>query len=193
MNRENMMETFSVDGDNVNVSKIMQQVQQRIEKKRESGIYTEEELQEVTRLRLENLADEIDIDSNLIENLRSSNAAWNITPDYQVKSHRKGLGYLVVLIKKIVRPIVRLYTDHIVKRQAQINLYSVHVLHNLVQEITRLQIDNKKMKNRLDHIDRAQRFMGKRFKSRERPHNPNNHSGKRRPGGNRKNEGNTGR
>ena len=181
------METFSVDGDNVNVSKIMQQVQQRIEKKRESGIYTEEELEEVTRLRLENLADEIDIDSNLIENLRSSNAAWNITPDYQVKSHRKGLGYLVVLIKKIVRPIVRLYTDHIVKRQAQINLYSIHVLHNLVQELTKLQIENKKLKNRLDHIDRAQRFMGKRFKSRERPHNPNNHSGKRRPVGNKKN------
>ncbi|OGL48717.1 MAG: hypothetical protein A2161_05515 [Candidatus Schekmanbacteria bacterium RBG_13_48_7] len=174
------MESFSVQGENIDVSKIMQKVKQRIDNKKQQGIYSDEELAEVTRLRLETLADEVDIDSNLIEHLRSSSAIWNISPDYQIKSHRKGLSIFIVFLKKLIRPVIRLYTDHIVKRQAQLNLYTIHIVHNLVSEITKLQIENKKIKNRLDQVDRSHRFNNQRFKSREKSVDATKPQGKRK-------------
>jgi hypothetical protein len=175
------MNSFTIQGDDVDVSKIMRTIQQRIEKKQRNGIYTDEELEEVTRLRLDTLADEIDIDAGLIEKLRSEQATWNISPDYALKSHRRGFGLIIVFLKKLVRPFIRLYTDHIVERQAQLNLYSVHILHNLVQEITLLQIENRKLKSRIDRLEKTQKFSNQRFKSPSKSSSMNNHrSGRKR-------------
>jgi len=174
------MESFSIHGDNMDVSKIMEKIQQRIKNKQKSGIYTDDELEEVTRLRLETLADNVDIDSSLINHLRSSSATWNISSDYKIKSHRVGFSSLIVLLKKLVRPFIRLYTDNIIERQAQLNLYSIHILHNLVQEMTLLQIENRKLKSRLDRIEKSHRFTSQQQKSQNRSPNTTKNSGQKR-------------
>ena len=59
---------------------------------------------------------------------------WNISPDYRIETHRKGLSArLVVLAKTLVRPLVRLYTDQPLSRQAQINQYLLHLCHHLAR------------------------------------------------------------
>ena len=177
------MEPFSIQGDNVDVSKIMKAIQERVKKKKERGIYTDEELEEVTRLRLETLADEVDIDSTLIEHLRNEHAIWNISPNYSIKSHRKGLGFPITMLKKLVRPFVRLYTDQIINRQAQLNLYTIHILHNLVQEITKQQIENRKLKSRIERLEKSRRMNHRRQKSYDKTSSSgghNNHGRKKR-------------
>ena len=59
---------------------------------------------------------------------------------------------LVVLLKKLVRPWIRLYTDHPLSRQAQINLYMHYLCHNLVRELVRLQIEAAALRNRLSAL-----------------------------------------
>ena len=49
----------------------------------------------------------------------------------------------MVQLKKLVRPWVRLYTDHPLSRQAQINLYLHYLCHNLVREVVRLQVETR--------------------------------------------------
>lgn len=181
------MDSFSINGGNVDVTKIMEKIQRRIKKKQERGIYTDEELIEVSRLRLETLADEVDIDSNLIEHLRNSSGLWNISPDYPIKSHRVGLSYFIVLIKRLVQPVTRLYTDHIVKRQAQLNLYTIHILHNLVEEITKLQIENRKLKSRIENLEKSHKFSNKRFKTANKSSSSTRQSGRRKSFANKKN------
>ncbi len=51
-------------------------------------------------------------------------------------------------LKKLVRPWVRLYTDHPLSRQAQINLYLHYLGHNLVRELVRLQVETAALRNR---------------------------------------------
>ena len=57
--------------------------------------------------------------------------------------------------KKAVRPFVRLYTDHLLNRQAQINLYLAHLLHDNIRETARLQLELQALKARLETLERG--------------------------------------
>ena len=58
-----------------------------------------------------------------------------------------------MLAKKLVRPFVRLYTDHLLNRQAQLNLYFAHLLHNNIRETARLQLENQALRHRLNVLE----------------------------------------
>jgi len=53
-----------------------------------------------------------------------------------------------VALKKAVRPLVRLYTDHIVNRQAQLNLYLAHLLHANIRETAHLQVEIQELRHK---------------------------------------------
>jgi hypothetical protein len=63
---------------------------------------------------------------------------------------------LLVTAKKLMRPFVRLYTDHLIKQQAQINLYFAHLLHNTVRETARQQIEMQALRHRLAVLEGSQ-------------------------------------
>jgi hypothetical protein len=83
------------------------------------------------------------------------NHNWNISTDYRIETHRQGLGArAIVWLKKAVRPWVRLYTDHPLSRQAQINLYLHYLGHNTVRELVRLQVETAALRNRLEALQK---------------------------------------
>lgn len=135
----------------VDVAAIMAGIREKIRGRRDRGLYTDEEVEELSALRLQAFADDAGIDPELLSRLMAANHNWNISTDYRIETHRGGLkGKLVVLLKKLVRPWVRLYTDQPLSRQAQINLYLHYLCHNLVRELVRLQIEHTALRNRLD-------------------------------------------
>jgi hypothetical protein len=80
---------------------------------------------------------------------------WNISVDYRIETHRSGFkGRLVVLAKRLVGPFVRLYTDHLLSRQAQINLYLRYLCHNLVREMVRQQLDETALRSRVARLEK---------------------------------------
>src|SRR5207245_8777184 len=118
-----------------------------IQRKRAAGIYTEDEVESLIAVRLRAWGEEAKIDPQLIERLLGPSHDWNIAADYLIRSHRGGLSAgAIVALKKLVRPAVRLYTDHIMKRQAQLNLYFYHLLHNSIRETARLQVELQALK-----------------------------------------------
>jgi hypothetical protein len=145
-----MDEWTTADG-RVDVAEVMSRLREKIRGRRDLGLYTDEEVEELTALKLQAFADDAGIDPELLARLMAPNHDWNISTDYRIESHRKGLGArLVVQLKKLVRPWVRLYTDHPLSRQAQINLYLHYLGHNLVRELVRLQVEHAALRNRLD-------------------------------------------
>ncbi len=163
-----MDEPFEIKDDEIDVAEIMERIRERIRRKREQGLYTDEEVAELTTMKLQAYADEAEIDSELLARLLAPNHNWNISVDYRIQTHRRGWkGKLIVLLKRLVRPVVRLYTDHPLNRQAQLNLYMVHLCHNLVRELTRLQISHTTLKNRCDQLERELDFLSRREKTLE--------------------------
>jgi len=147
------MDEWTGSDGRVDVAAIMAGIREKIRGRRDRGLYTDEEVEELSALRLQAFADEAAIDPELLSRLMAPNHNWNISTDYRVETHRAGLGArFVVLLKKLVRPWVRLYTDHPLSRQAQINLYLHYLCHNLVRELVRLQIEHTALRNRVDQL-----------------------------------------
>jgi hypothetical protein len=145
-----MDEWTGADGQ-VDVASIMARIREKIRGRRDLGLHTDEEVEELTALRLQAFADDAGIDPELLARLMADNHNWNISTDYRIETHRQGPGgRLIVLLKRLVRPWVRLYTDHPLSRQAQINLYLHYLCHNLVRELVRLQIEHAALRHRFE-------------------------------------------
>ena len=139
----------------VDVLAVMREIRESIQRKRQQGIYTDEEAEVLAEQRLRASAEQAQIDPRLVEALLGPSHAWNVAADYAITTTRRGpLAWLLVGAKKLVRPFVRLYTDHLIKRQAQVNLYLACLLHNAVRESARQQIEIRALKHRLAALER---------------------------------------
>jgi hypothetical protein len=149
-----MPEESGAESQPVDVVRIMKEIRESIQKKREQGLYTDEEVESLAGLRLRAWGEEARIDSKLLERLLGPTHDWNISVDYLIRTARPGLsGRALVLAKRLVRPFVRLYTDHLLNRQAQVNLYFAHLLHNNIRETARLQVEIQALRHRCDVLE----------------------------------------
>jgi len=142
----------------VDVAEVMARIRERIRGRRDQGLYSDDEVDELYALKVQAFADEAEIDPDVLARLMAPNHNWNISADYRIETHRLGLpARLVVGLKKLVRPWVRLYTDQIIGRQSQLNLYMVHLCHNAVRELVRLQLEHTALRNRCDGLEKELR------------------------------------
>jgi hypothetical protein len=137
------------------VARIMAEIRAENARKRERGVFTDEELEELARQRFRAFADQAYIDPRLLDRFLDPGHDWNIATDYIVRTHRKGLAAQLSLVgKRLVRPLVRLYTDHLLDRQTQINQYFCHLLHGSIREVVRLEMKVKSLEARCLDLER---------------------------------------
>jgi hypothetical protein len=133
----------------LDVTRIMSAIGDRHRRNREGGLFTDEELEELAQARLRAFAEKAHIDPRLLERFLGPGHDWNIATDYLIRTHRRGLlARLGLVVKRLVRPAVRLYTDHLLDRQTQINQYFCHLLHDAIREQVRLQIRLERLERR---------------------------------------------
>jgi hypothetical protein len=139
----------------VDVAAIMVEIREGIERRRRQGLRTPEELERLLDERLRAYGEESQIDPRLLKQLLHTSHGWNISADYALRTQRRGIvGALVLLSKRLVRPFVRLYTDHVLNRQAQINLYYMYFLQDAARQIVRLEGEVGRLRRRLDELER---------------------------------------
>jgi hypothetical protein len=177
------MTDFSVRSDNVDVEQIMGQIRARIREKR--GVdYTEEEIRELAKVKLEKFLDPRGVRSDLLAQFRKTKAAMPAAPNYKFEdstlyeSHRGFLRFM----RKLLNPILKLFFNpnpliqalHIQSalntRNAQREeLDSLHyeLMHNLVLETTRLGIEVKNLKMRLESMSSRLDFDERRARALE--------------------------
>jgi hypothetical protein len=177
------MSDFTVRSDNVDVEQIMRQIRARIREKR--GVdYTEEEIRELANVKLEKFLDPRGVRSDLLQQFRRARAAMPAPPNFAFEdttlfeTHRG----IIRFFRKLFAPILKLFFNpnpliqalHI---QAQLNtrnaqreeLDTLHyeVMHNLVLEITRLGIEVKNLKMRLESMSSRLDFDERRARALE--------------------------
>jgi hypothetical protein len=138
------------------VLRIMAKIHASLEQKVTQGIYTDSEADALAEKNLRSYSEDVLIDPRLVEWLHGPGAAWNISPDYAIQTTRTGpVAWLLVTAKKLVRPIVRLYTDPILVRQAQLNVYLVRLLHQNIREAARLDVQLRGLRQRVQALQAA--------------------------------------
>jgi hypothetical protein len=174
------MSDFTVRSDSVDIEQIMRQIRARIREKR--GVdYTEEEIRELANVKLEKFLDPRGVRSDLLAQFRRKrdestsprNYAFENTTLYE--SSRPFLRWM----RKVLNPILKLFFNpnpivdalHI---QSKLNDSYNHseslyyeLIHNLVLETTRLGIEVKNLKMRVESMSSRLDFDERRARALE--------------------------
>lgn len=139
------------------VSRLVDDLRQQIEVRRSRGDFTPEDIEALFDERLRRYIADAKIDPKLGDRLRHESHDWNIDSRYQIRTTRTGIsGGLIRAAKRAVRPFVRLYTDHIFNRQAQINLVVWHFLLDSIDRTLRLELEVRKLQHEIDSLKNGQ-------------------------------------
>jgi hypothetical protein len=183
------MPDFNVRSDSVNVEQIMEQIRARIREKR--GVdYTEQEIRELAAVKLEKFLDPRGVRSDLLDEFRrkESEATSEPLPNFAFddqtlyETHRGPIRWM----RRLLNPLLKLFFNpnpliqalHI---QSQLNTMTVQrdaarrgqaqlqyeVLHNLVVETTRLGIEVKNLKMRVESLTGRLEFNERRARALE--------------------------
>jgi hypothetical protein len=147
--------SFEIESDGLDVDRILRLIRDRIAEKRKAGLYTEDELREVAERGLEAVLAAGDIRGDLIDEFRSRDARWNYSFDAEsIYRSSPGLaGRQLRKLRRLLQPVQRLFWNpgpmiSALSRQADLNRYQVHLLHNLVLELTRLNLQVQELRSR---------------------------------------------
>ena len=139
------------------VERIVAEVRATVAEARERGEFTPEDIEIAFDERIRGYIAEAAIDPRLGEHLRHESHDWNIDTAYPTRSGRPGfIGAAITAAKHAVRPVVRLYTDHILNRQAQINLVVWHFLLDSVRRNLLLELEVRRLRHEVDALRRRQ-------------------------------------
>jgi len=187
------MPDFNVRSDSVNVELIMEQIRTRIREKR--GVdYTEQQIRELAAVKLEKFLDPRGVRSDLLDQFRKAQPAYEppelpnfaFEEDTLFESHRGPIRWL----RKLLMPILKLFFNpnpliqalHIQShlntlnadrearresaRRSMDQLY-YELVHNLVLETTRLGIEVKNLKMRVESVSSRLEFNERRARALE--------------------------
>ena len=177
------MSDFTVRSDNVDVEQIMRQIRSRIREKR--GVdYTEEEIRELASVKLEKFLDPRGVRSDLLDQFRRSKAAMPPANNFEFEestlyeTHRG----IIRWIRKLLNPILKLFLNpnpliqalHIQSelntrnaKREELDALHYEVIHNLVLELTRLGIEVKNLKMRVESMSSRLDFDERRARALE--------------------------
>ena len=158
----------------VDVEAIMRQIRERIEEKRRKGLLTDEEVREIAEHRLEGVLDAHDFKPDLLSEFRAHPERWNYSfdPATPYRSSRGAAGRILEAVRGLLRPVQKLFWNptpmiSALSRQSDLNTYTVHLLHNLVVEMTRLNLEVQELKNRALELQGRVEMQARREKTLE--------------------------
>jgi hypothetical protein len=136
---------------------LVEQIRADVDARRARGEATPEDIDALFDDRLRAYIEAAKIDPKLGVRLRHESHDWNIDTNYHLRTNRSGVtGWLVRVAKRAVRPFVRLYTDHLLNRQAQINLVEWYFLQDSVRRTLHLELEVKRLQHEIESLKRPQ-------------------------------------
>jgi hypothetical protein len=163
--------SFEIEGEGLDVERLLADVHRRIEERRKSGLYTEEELRFIAERPLEPVLRARDVSASLLGEFRALDGQWNYSFDPET-IYRTSRGGFLAGARRLLRPIQKLFWNPTpmiaaLSRQADLNRFSAHLLHNLVLELTRLELELTELKNRNLQLSGRVETMARRAKALE--------------------------
>ena len=144
--------SFEIEAEGLDVQRLLADVHRRIEERRKSGLYTDEELRYIAERPLDPVLRARDVSAGLLGEFRTLDAQWNYSFDPET-IYRTSRGGFLATARRLLRPVQKLFWNPTpmiaaLSRQADLNRFSAHLLHNLVLELTRLDLELAELKNR---------------------------------------------
>lgn len=150
--------SFEVKAEGVDLLQLLADVHRRIAERKE-GLYTDEELRHLAERPLEGVLTAGELRADLFEEFRARDAEWNFSfgPDTLYRSSRGAAGRALEAARRLLRPLQKLFWNPnpmvaALSRQSDLNRFYVHLLHNLVLELSRLNLEAQELRSRNLHL-----------------------------------------
>ncbi len=147
--------TFEIPAEGVDVEKLMREIRASIAEKKKAGLLTDEEIREIASRPLPPVLHPHDLKSGLLPELLEQPSRWNFAfeADTVYRSSRGAAGRALEAVRRALRPIQKLFWNPTpmiaaLSRQKDVNAAYAHLLHNLVLEVTRLNLEIVDLKSR---------------------------------------------
>ncbi len=167
------MSTFTIKGNDIDVETVMASIRKRIEEKRK-GLYTEEEVREIAEMKLDAVLDAGDFNSDFVTAFRARDRQWNYTfgPETIYASSRGLWGTLIRFARTLLHPVLKLFFNpnpviSSLSRQSDLNRYYMELLHNMAEEMTKMNLELTQLKARLRSMGIRTDMQGRREKALE--------------------------
>jgi hypothetical protein len=148
--------SFEIKAGGVDVEEVMRSIRESIAEKKARGLYTDAELDRIVGHRLHPVLDANEFRSRMLKELLDRPERWNYAfdPEAIYRSSRGALGRLLESSRRWLRPVQKLFWNPVpmisaISRQSDLNSILVHLLHNLAEQATRLNLDNQDLRNRV--------------------------------------------
>ncbi len=124
----------------------MQEIHRRVLEKKQAGVYTDADIQRISDLKHDLSPKDNERYSELTLHLRKLHQHWDVAASGSaITSHRRALGPILVLIKKIGFKVIRFFGSAFLTRQTDFNAASVRFNSVVLEELTRLTEENKQL------------------------------------------------
>jgi hypothetical protein len=168
------MPDSTVRSDSVNVERVMDQIRSRIHEKR-GGDYTEQQIQELANVKLEKILEPRGVRSDLLEQFLKRQPT-SPPPDVTAEALRTSPLFdspsaPVRFIRRLLRPILKLFINPApvvqVLQGGKRDPVFFELLHNLAVETTRLGIEVKNLKMKVESLSTRLEFNERRARALE--------------------------
>jgi hypothetical protein len=145
-----------VSADGVDVEAVMAEIRERIAEKKRRGLLTDEEVREIAERPLHPVLDAHDFRSRLLAELLADRRRWGyaFSPESVYGSSRGLAGRVLETVRRLLNPVQKLFWNpnpmiSALSRQSDLNQSYVHLIHNLAEELTRVNLDVQDLRNRI--------------------------------------------
>lgn len=165
--------SFEIKADGVDAEQIGRMIREQVEARR-GELYSDEEIRALAERGLEAVLRAGELRSALLEEFRARDGQWNYSfeTDTIYRSSRGVVGQALGAIRAILRPVQKLFWNpnpmiSALSRQSDLNRYYVHLLHNLVLELSRLNLELQELRNRNLQLSGRLELLARREKTLE--------------------------
>jgi len=137
----------------IDVTTLVTGIRDDIARRRAAGDLSIEDVESLLEPRLRNSIAKTRIDPALAARLLLESYDWNIDSGYEIRTRNTGIGGVLIRAAKVtVRPFVRLYTDHLFNRQAQLNLAMWQTIRDTVEHNAALTVELHRLKEKVKRL-----------------------------------------
>ncbi len=143
--------SFEVKADGLDAQRLLADVYKRIAE-RKQDLYTDDELRYIAERPLEAVLTSQELRAELLEEFRARDAQWNFSFGSD-EIYRSSRGGFLPTLRRLLRPVQKLFWNptpmiSALSRQSDLNRFYVHLLHNLVLELSRTSLELQELRNR---------------------------------------------
>jgi O-antigen chain-terminating methyltransferase len=118
--------------DGVDVARLMEEIKARVQERRASGFYSEDEVRRIAQMEIELAESAPTFQDELEQHLARLNDGWDAAAQPVVTSHRGGIGRVIVGGKRLLWRLTRPYIALVLARQVDWNSTLLHLLNAFV-------------------------------------------------------------